>query len=277
MQLSICSFSFHRLLEDGKQDIFGYMETCRDLGCTHLDPWVGHLVPLAESDNVLPDKHDPRDELRPPASDEPIARVKAAAADLGLPFGCLAADGCHIYEEDPARRAHNRRRAHRWIDIAGLLGAAQIRIDAGGPEAMPEESFSVIRRGYADLIGHASDYGMQVLFENHWGPTKWPDNVCRLLDAVDGLGYLFDTNNWADGKQQEGWERCAARADAVHVKTFRFNEQGEEPSVDLSVPIRLLQEAGYDGCWGVESCPREVDEITGARKTIELIRRHVQQ
>jgi sugar phosphate isomerase/epimerase len=275
MQLSICSFSFHRLLEEGQQDIFGYIDTCAELGCTQLDPWVGHLVPLAETDNVLPDQHDPRDTLQPPA-DEPIRRVKQAGDDAGLPFGCLAADGCHIYEQDPDDRARNRRRAHRWIDIAGLLEARQIRIDAGGPEQMPEESFAVIREGYAELIDHANEYGLQVLFENHWGPTKWPDNVIRLVEAVDGLGFLFDTNNWADGHQQEGWERCAHLADAVHVKTFQFDEQGNEATVDLSVPIRLLQQNGYDDCWGVESCPREVDEITGAKKTIELIRRHVQ-
>jgi hypothetical protein len=100
--------------------------------------------------------------------------------------------------------------------------------------------------------------------------------VERLLDAVDGLGFLFDTNNWAEGKQQEGWKRCAPLADAVHVKTFEFDENGNEATVDLSIPIRLLQETDYEGCWGVESCPRQVDEFTGARKTIELIRKHVE-
>jgi sugar phosphate isomerase/epimerase len=273
MQLSICSFSFHRLLENGKQDVFGYMETCRDLGCTQLDPWVGHLVPLAESDNELPDKHDPRDSLQPPA-DEPLLRVKEAAGDLGLPFGCLAADGCHIYEEDEDQREQNRRRAHRWIEIAGLLGARQIRIDAGGPAEMPDQALQVIREGYQELIDHANEFGVRVIFENHWGPTQNPDNVLRLLETVEGLGFLFDTNNWADGRQEEGWRRCASLADAVHVKTFEFDEEGNEATVDLSVPIRLLQEAGYDGCWGVESCPRHEDEITAARKTIEMIRRY---
>jgi sugar phosphate isomerase/epimerase len=140
---------------------------------------------------------------------------------------------------------------------------------------MPDGAFRVIVDGYRDLIERAGQRGIQVITENHWGPTRHPENLLRLLQEVDGLGFLFDTNNWAQGKQREGWERTAHLADAVHVKTFSFDERGNDPSVDLSVPIHLLAEFGYGGCWTVESVPRDGDEIEGARRTIELIRREV--
>ncbi len=275
MRIGICSFSFHRLLADGKQDMFRYITDCKELGCTQLDPWNAHLAPLREGDEVIHAGHNPDDARLEPAEDEYVERVRAAADQAGLPFGCIAADGAHIYDEDPEVRKANRARAYRWIEIAGRLDAEQIRIDAGGPEQMPDEAFAVICEGYRDIIERAGQVGVQVLTENHWGPTRQPDNVLRLLEELDGLGFLFDTNNWAEGKQREGWQRCAHLADAVHVKTFRFDEQGNDTTVDLSVPIRLLVNSGYDDCWTVESVPREVDEYEGASKTIELMRRQV--
>jgi sugar phosphate isomerase/epimerase len=277
MRLGICSFSFHRLLAEGKQDMFRYITDCKELGCTQLDPWNAHLADLKQGDGVLHVGRNPGTGKLSAADDEYVERVKHAAQKAGLPFGCIAVDGAHIYEEDEAKRNANRAIAYRWLDIAAKLGAKQVRIDAGGPEDMPPPVFVIIRDGYRDLIDRAASAHIEVLFENHWGPSKHPDNVLRLLEGIEGLGFLFDTNNWAEGKRDDGWNRCAKYAKAMHVKTFRFDEHGNEPSVDIPRAIRLLLDSGYTGAWGVESVPREIDEYEGARKTIALIRRCVGQ
>lgn len=276
MKLAICSYSFHRMLAAGEQDMFGYIEACRELGCTQLDPWNGHLAQLRDGDEVIKAGRDPGSASLSAVDDEYVERVKQAADKAGLPFGCIAVDGAHVFEDNDEARAANRRVAYRWLDIAAKLGATQVRIDAGGPEEMPEKAFAVIREGYRDLIDRAAEHDIQVLFENHWGPSRYPDNCIRLLEGIEGLGFLFDTNNWAPGKQVEGWERCARYASATHVKTFRFDENGDEPGVDLSIPIRLVMESGYDGAWGIESVPREIDEYEGVRKAIALVKRHVE-
>ncbi len=275
MRLSICSFSFHRLLAEGRQDIFRYITDCKELGCTQLDPWNAHLAPLKQADEVLHAGRNPDAAKIDAADDAYIERVRAAAERTGMPFGCIAADGAHVYEADPQRRDANRRIAYRWLAIAHKLGAEQVRIDAGGPEEMPDDVFAVIKDGYRDLIDRGRDLGIRVLFENHWGPTKHPANVLKLLEHLEALGYLFDTRNWAPDEKQQGREQCAKYADAVHVKTLHFDENGDEPDEDIGGAIRLLLDSGYDGAWGVESVPRECDEYEGVRKTIALIRRHV--
>ena len=131
-------------------------------------------------------------------------RSRTAAEEAGLPFGCIAVDGAHIYEPTEEARAENRARAYRWLDIAGYLGAKQVRIDAGGPEEMPDDVFAIIVDGYNDLIPYAAARGIEVIVENHWGPTKHADNCVKLLEAVDGLGLLFDSNNWAEGTARRG-------------------------------------------------------------------------
>ncbi len=54
-----------------------------------------------------------------------LEQVKAAAEQVGLPFGCIAVDGAHIYEPSEELRQANRKRAYRWIDICHYLGASQ--------------------------------------------------------------------------------------------------------------------------------------------------------
>jgi sugar phosphate isomerase/epimerase len=273
MELSICSFSFHRLLAAGKQDMFRYIADCRRLGATQLDPWDEHLAPLKNSEELWRTRVDPEDIQLSPQDRDYLDRVKRAAEDAGLPFGCIAVDGAHIYEPTPAARRANRVAAYMWLEVAARLGARQVRIDAGGPEQLPADVFRIIVEGYRDLVARGRDRGIEILMENHWGPSPIPENVARIVEAVDGLGLLFDTHNWAPGMQERGWHMCARYARATHVKTFSFDEEGYEPSVDIPGAMHILMDAGYDGCWGIESCPRNGDEYEGVRKTIALIRR----
>src|SRR6185503_15842051 len=131
MDLSICSFSFHRLLAAGKQDIFKYINDCKELGCTLLDPWNAHLAEIKDGDSVIFAGHNPDLAELSEVDEAYVDQVKGAAEVAGLPFGCIAVDGAHIYEATIEAREANRAKAYRWIAIAGTLGARQIRIDAG--------------------------------------------------------------------------------------------------------------------------------------------------
>lgn len=277
MRLSIGGFSFHRLLQSGKQDIFGYISDCRRLGATQLDPWNAQLAPIRDADHVVKAGSDPQHAQLTSQDDDYLRRVREAADEAGLPFGCIAVDGCHIYEPTADAREANRRLADRWLDVAGILGASQVRIDAGGPAEMPDDVFGMITEGYRDLIERAARKGIEVLTENHWGPSVIPENVVRLLEAVDGLGLLFDSCNWAPGLRERGWEMCARYARSTHFKTFKFDEDGNDPTFDNPYAIRLLVEAGYAGCWGIESVPDDGDEYGAVEKTRELIRRALQE
>ncbi|HNR30327.1 MAG TPA: TIM barrel protein [Candidatus Hydrogenedentes bacterium] len=273
MRLSIGGYSFHRLLEAGRQDMFRYIRDCKELGATQLDPWNAQLAPIRDADQVVHAGSDPGHAQLTAQDDAYLMRVREAAEEAGLPFGCIAVDGAHIYEPDPAARDANRRLADRWLEVARILGAPQVRIDAGGPEDLPDDVFAIIVAGYRDLIARAAAKGIEILMENHWGPSVIPENVVRVLDAVEGLGLLLDSNNWAPGMTERGWELCAKYARSTHFKTFSFDDQGNEPSVDLPRAVRLLVEAGYDGCWGIESCPTDGDEYGAVRKTAALLKR----
>ncbi|MCQ6557547.1 sugar phosphate isomerase/epimerase family protein [Paenibacillus mendelii] len=274
MEISVCSFSFHRLLAAGKQDMFQYIQDSKKLGCTHLEPWNAHLANIDQGQDVLHAGSNPQQSHHLTAMDDDyLDRVKAAADEAGLPFGCIAVDGAHIYEQEIEARERNRAKAYRWISIAERLGASHIRIDSGGPEAPDDQAFEVIAKGYEDVIQRAHDSGVKVVVENHWGPTRFPDQLVKLLEAVPKLKLLLDSWNWAPGKQAEGWLKCAKYAEATHIKTFHFTDEGQELTQNIPAFIKLLKSNGFHGIWGVESVPADGDEIEGARRTIELIQR----
>jgi sugar phosphate isomerase/epimerase len=267
MDTSICSYSFHRALKAGQQDIFQYIKDCKTLGVTYLDPWSGHFESPGQTGGQAP-------LLNNPAHANYVDQIKHAGDAVALPFGCIAVDGAHIYEADPAERQANRQRASQWLDVVARLGGRQMRIDSGyRADDWPDEVFDIIVAGYKDLIAEASQKGVEIVVENHWGPTKHPENTVKLLEAIEGLGLLFDTNNWAEGKQEQAWTMCAKYAKTMHVKTFSFDENGNDPSVDLAKAINILREQGYHGVWGIESCPTEISEFEGAKQTIALIKR----
>ena len=254
MRYSLCSYSLHRTFAAGQMDIFGYIQFCKAAGFTQLDPWMEHIEASYHDDAYL-------------------VQVKAAAIAAGLPFGCLAVDGAHMYEPTEAARAENQERRYRWLEVATVLGATQMRVDVGGREESWEEIAPIVIAGYQDIIARAQPLGVEIIIENHWGPTNHPDVMYKLLDAVPGLGLLFDSYNWPAGTHARAWLDYAKYARLTHFKTFRFDAAGNEPDWDIPGVIRLLQGAGYTGCWGIESTPDDGDEQAAALKTLALLRR----
>jgi len=274
MEIAICSYSFHRTMAAGQMDFAGYVSICRDLGCTQLDPWNAHLLPAGKGADAICASRNPSQSqfLQPPDMKE-VDRLVAIARTAGLPFGTMAVDGANIYEESPQKRIENRRRAYQWLEVAQRLGAKQVRIDAGGPEELSDDAFAIIVEGYTDLIDRASKQGIEILIENHWGSSIRPENIERFIAAVPKLGLLFDTRNWKAGTHAQAAERCTRLTRATHLKTSEWDAAGNPIDPHLSQAFQSLRQSGYRGAWGIESVPKDGDEIGAARKMVEWLRR----
>lgn len=274
MEIAICSYSFHRTMAAGQMDFAGYVSICRDLGCTQLDPWNAHLLPAGKgADTICASRNPSQSQFLQPPDMKEIDRLAAIARKVGLPFGTMAVDGANIYEESPQKRAENRTRAYEWLEVAQRLGAKQVRIDAGGPEELTDDVFDIIVEGYKDLIDRASKQGLEILVENHWGSSIRPENIERLITAVPKLGLLFDTRNWKAGTHAQAVERCARFTRATHLKTSEWDAAGNPFDPHLSQAFQSLRETGYRGVWGIESVPKDGDEIGAARNMAEWLRR----
>ena len=226
-KISIVSFAFVHLIRQGMMDVFGYLEACRYR--YHLDTadiWNGSLA--------SPDE-------------EYIRKVRRALDERGLRLVNVCCDGTSLWDADGDKRQAQRERAQKWLRAAEILGARTVRIDVGGSEAeMSEEMFDHVVGRYRELARRAGDNGYRIGPENHHAPTRVPRNLKKLREAVGqpAFGILLHVGRW-DEDADTADTACAAMAFHTHV-TSRM-------PADCEATIAALRQAGYDGCWGIES------------------------
>jgi sugar phosphate isomerase/epimerase len=232
MKITIASFSFHGLRGAGMMDGFGYLETIKHrYGLDAADLWNGILGP----DDVI---------LQP----EYLRKFREALAERELSVANYHVDGCHIWEDDAARRERNYRTALAHLAFAGNLGAKTVRIDAGGKgQVWSDEAFDCIVNRFREYCRIADGAGYRVGPESHWGPELVPDNMERLARAVahPAFGILMHIGHWEGASAEQGDRRLAPWAVHTHVDAGVTRTR-------LEPAMRLLLEAGYGGCWGVE-------------------------
>jgi len=253
--ISIAGYSFHGALADGTLNLYGYLESCRyRYQLDTADLWSG----LLGND---PEQYLQRDNL---------LKVKAALTERGLALVNYHADGCHIWEDDPAVRARFRALAERQIAAAELLGATTVRIDAGGrTRHWTEEQLDLIAKTYREWSRRAHDHGYAIGPETHWGPENHADCMLALAKAVDapGFGILLHMGKDVDGSPED-YDRALAPL-AVHT---HIDQRTTYSRVDSA--LRILRDAGYGGCLGVEhhSARNEYAEVAAQ---LALVRRAV--
>jgi sugar phosphate isomerase/epimerase len=230
MKLSVLSYSFRGLLQQGKMDVFGYLETCKyRYGLSAADIWNGFL----------------------PSTEEGfIKKVRDALDERELVLADLCADNVHIWEDNADTREKNYQNALAHLKAAEILGARFMRIDAGGRNpTWTDEQFDHIVQRYKEYAQWAWDRGFKVGAENHWGTEGRWSNLQKLYRAVDhpGFGISCHISGW-QGTDEEKAEADRLVAPWVCHTHFPWNIT-EGP---LEEKMKNLRDAGYQGYYSVE-------------------------
>ena len=222
MNVAIASYAFHGLFRENRIDLFGYLESCKyRYGLQTADIWNGMLVSLENSY---------------------LLKVKEALAERELTLVNLCIDGPHIWEDDPAVRENHYQLALDYLQVAELLGAKTVRIDAGVREdTFTDEQFEGIAKRFREYAQRAYDNGYKVGPENHWGAEAVPENMKRLCEAVDhpGFGVLLHFRGNAGDALMAPW------AMHTHISWGIVEDS-------LVESLTMLRDTGYRGCWSVE-------------------------
>lgn len=229
MNISICSYTFHQLTAAGTMNAFGYLESIKyRYGLNTADFWHGTFESLEE---------------------DYLAKIKEGLAERNLALANICIDRAHIWADEPEVRESNARNAEANLKAAEYLGAATVRIDAGGgreEREWNEQQFDAIVSQYKVWAQRAYDNGYRIGPENHWGAAMVPANLKRLCEAVDhpGFGLLLHAGRWhadVDG----GDELVAPWAIHTHFSPTLSEEA-------LSRTTNALRQTGYQGAYSVE-------------------------
>lgn len=170
---------------------------------------------------------------------------------------------------------------YRWADAAHVLGCHSIRVNASSRGSW-DEQMKLAADGLNSLAEYCSKLGLNVLVENHGGLSsnaEWLTGVMKLADN-EVVGTLPDFGNFIiDRKTGESYDRYKGTAElmpfakAVSAKTYDFDEDGNETTIDYHRIMKIVLDAGYHGWVGIEYEGKTLSEEEGVRKTKQLLER----
>jgi sugar phosphate isomerase/epimerase len=87
------------------------------------------------------------------------------------------------------------------------------------------------------------------------------------------VGTLPDLGNFKEYDRYKGVTEMIPYAKAFSAKSYDFDDQGNETTIDYFKMARIAVDAHYPGWVGVEYEGEKLSEPDGVKKTIELVKR----
>jgi sugar phosphate isomerase/epimerase len=210
---------------------------------------------------------------------EYLKDLKSRAKDQGVTCVLIMIDGeGDMSAPEKEKRSEAVENHKKWVDAAAALGCHSIRINTG-------EHYSPTDVGAVSEACHAlTEYGaahkIGVICENHGGPSSNPDAMIALMKAVNhpNFGTLPDFGNFprgGNGQYQidiyDAIARMMPYAKGVSAKSYDFDSQGNETSLDYARIMKIVTAAGYHNWVGIEYEGGRLSEPDGIKATKKLL------
>ncbi|SEK57490.1 Sugar phosphate isomerase/epimerase [Parapedobacter koreensis] len=184
---------------------------------------------------------------------------------------------------------------YKWVEAAQFLGCHAIRVNAAG-QGTADDVAQRATESLRELASFAQDYGISVVVENHGGYSSngaWLSKVMRDV-GVPNCGTLPDIGNFCVRRSEpleqtieaylatecleeydryKGTEELLPFAKGVSAKTYDFDEQGNESSIDYGRILNLVKDAGFTGYLGIEYEGHNLPADEGIAKTKAMLER----
>ncbi|MFN8416989.1 MAG: sugar phosphate isomerase/epimerase family protein [Cytophagaceae bacterium] len=195
-----------------------------------------------------------------------------------------------LASSDTKERTEAVENHYKWVDAAKELDCKSIRVNLHG-ECTEEEWL----KNSIDGLGKLAEYGaknkINVIVENHGQWSSKGYLVAEVMKQINSpyCGTLPDFGNFCvkrrDGDlwvspcietydMYKGVEEMLPYAKGVSAKTFAFDAEGNESTIDFAKMFSLMKASGFEGYVGVEYEGGSVSEDEGIRKTKALIEKY---
>jgi len=211
------------------------------------------------------------------------AAFKKKCDDAGVSVGLIMCDGLgDLGNSDVEARDSAVKNHHNWVDIAKLLGAHSIRVNAAGKGTAEEVAANAVA-GLAKLGEYGASKGINIIVENHGGFSsdgKWLAGVMEKV-GMDNVGTLPDFGNFCIERGEDGcaneYDRYQGMKDlmpyakGVSAKSHNFDENGNEVDSDFLRIMKIVKESGFKGYVGIEYEGKKLSEDEGIKATKALL------
>tara|TARA_B100000609_G_scaffold138247_1_gene110811 strand:+ start:1702 stop:2661 length:960 start_codon:yes stop_codon:yes gene_type:complete len=220
-----------------------------------------------------------------------LQKLKRHAFKNGVDLICLSIHQDFV-DPDPEVRQRNIKHTEKCIELAYKMGIPSIRLNSGRWGTVKSFNKLMELRGKEPILpGHtlddgfnwcidsiekclpkAAECGVMLALENHWGLTRTPEGLLRIVNAIDSpwLGLLMDTGNFLEDPYTK-LEMVAPKADFVQAKTYYGGGEWYTLDIDYQHVADILRKVNYSGYVSLEfEGKAPADE--GVAKSIELFR-----
>jgi sugar phosphate isomerase/epimerase len=271
-KLSLAQWSLHVFVNEQGGDVFKFAPMAKEMGFEGLE-YVSQLY---------------KKEIDKLGFDVVIDSIKTTSEQNNMHNVLIMVDGeGDLANPDESKRNEAVENHKKWVDAAQKLGCHSIRVNTFGTND-PEIWKITVVDGLKKLSEYAATKNINVLCENHgWLSSDTP----KLMEAIHDVnmlncGTLPDFGNWCvkrkDGAQwgdcleeypdkYQGIEMMLTAAKAVSAKSYDFDENGYETTLDYPRILQLVKDSGYRNFIGVEYEGTRLNEKEGILATKNLL------
>tara|TARA_R110002049_G_scaffold308754_1_gene513877 strand:+ start:14136 stop:15092 length:957 start_codon:yes stop_codon:yes gene_type:complete len=264
-KLSLAEWSFHRALRDGTMDNLDFAAKASGLGFEGLE-YVNQFFKDKAQDMAY------------------LKELNSRANSEGMKNVLIMIDGeGSLADADASKRLQAIENHHKWVEAAHFLGCHAIRVNLGGGVDKSEAA-----KAGVDSLTKLSDFAkgsnINVLVENHGGFSSNGDWMTEVFSQIknENCGTLPDFGNFCiqrgdnntcadEYDRYKGIEQLLPFAKAVSAKSYSFDANGNETTIDYLKVMKMVKEAGYTGFVGVEFEGSDVPETKGIELTRDLL------
>jgi len=227
---------------------------------------------------------------------KPIKKVTKTllsnSKDHGIKNLLIMVDG----EGDLASNNKNKRQKSvdnhkKWIEMAYNLGCHSIRVNLNG-DRRKNKWIEYSSESLTQLCLISKKDKINIIVENHGGLSSNASYLAKVMKNVnlDNCGTLPDFGNFCIKKidpenyfsqcineydKYEGMTELMPYAKAVSAKSYDFDSNGEESTIDFKRIIEITKEFNYNGYYGIEYEGLNLGENEGISKTKKLIEKYL--
>jgi sugar phosphate isomerase/epimerase len=185
-----------------------------------------------------------------PSTDEDyLAQLRSAFTAAAISFDTLLLDYGDLTSADDAKRAADISYIRRWIDIASLCGAKQIRVIAG--EELPDNELAIRQSAetLAGLAQYATSKAVRVITENFKSLTSTGNSSIQLLEqAGPAVGMITDFGNYKGQAKYEEIAMTVPHSVSVHAKAA-YDEAGMPDEAEFRLCLEAVKSIGFHGAF----------------------------
>ncbi len=281
IKLSLAQWSLHKMILNNQLDAMDFAQKAKELGFDSLE-YVSQLyIPeIRKRGNTDQAIMDIMEELKG-KSDSLSMQNQIMMVDLHDDKELLAS-------EDETYRSASVEKHKVWVEATAALGCHSMRVSLFGSldqHLWLESSIKSLK----ELCQYASKKNINVIVENHGYLSSNGALMVQVMEGVQmaNCGTLPDFSNfclrreanelWStpcleEYDKYQGVRELMPYAKGVSAKSFNFDENGRETTIDYLKMMRIVRDANYNGYIGIEYEGEKLSEEEGILATKALLK-----